>query len=358
MKKEQTETKLKPALGLTRHLISGLLRLAASSLICARASAQSLFAIASKRTEEQPMNPLTQFKKISILPVIIALTLVVVGTAGSARAGMSDFDGDGHPDYVLYNPVTRQTAIWYLKNNVFLSGRYGPTIPAGWSVVDVADFNGDGHPDYVLENGSQTAIWYMNDNVLTRYAWGPTLPSGWFLGAVGDFNGDGKPDYLLYTTNVGSNFPTAIWYMNNNVHVASASGPTLPDGWFLTGVADFNGDGKADFLLWRGLFVVGDIFNNRTAIWYLNNNAVITGRYGPTIPLGWSVVGVADFDRDGQSDYVLENANTHQTAIWYLNNNVFTRGAYGPTLPPGWNLVAPFAGGTAPSDCAGCWDYP
>ena len=83
----------------------------------------------------------------------------------------------------------------------------------------MADFDRDGHPDYVLQNANthQTVIWYLNNNVLTRGAFGPTLPSGWFLGAVGDFNGDGKPDYLLYTR-VGSNFPTAIWYLNNNVH--------------------------------------------------------------------------------------------------------------------------------------------
>ena len=29
-------------------------------------------------------------------------------------AATSDFNGDGHPDYVLYNRFTRQTAIWYL----------------------------------------------------------------------------------------------------------------------------------------------------------------------------------------------------------------------------------------------------
>ena len=282
------------------------------------------------------------------------------------RAGRSDFNGDGHPDYVLYNRFTRQTAIWYLNNNVFTGGRYGPTIPAGWSVVDMADFDGDGHPDYALQNANthQTAIWYLNNNVFIHGAYGPTLPSGWLLGAVADFNGDGKPDYLLYT-NVGSNFPTAIWYMNNNVHVASASGPTLPDGWFLRGVADFNGDGKPDLLLYHPSYVLGADNNNRTAIWYLNNNVFLTGRFGPTIPDGWSVAGVADFNRDGHPDYVLNNFNTLRTAIWYLNNDVFTRGAFGPTLPlastsslVSWDLVAPSAGGTAPSDCAGCWDYP
>ena len=44
MKNKQAETKLRSDIGLTRHLISGALCLAAISLICARASAQNLFA--------------------------------------------------------------------------------------------------------------------------------------------------------------------------------------------------------------------------------------------------------------------------------------------------------------------------
>jgi hypothetical protein len=81
--------------------------------------------------------------------------------------GPFDFDGDGRTDYVLYNAGTQQTAVWYLNNNVYVSGATGPTLPAGWSVVGVADFNGDGHPDYLLFNSATraTAIWYMNNNV-------------------------------------------------------------------------------------------------------------------------------------------------------------------------------------------------
>ena len=30
----------------------------------------------------------------------------------------TDFNGDAKPDYLLYNPTTLQTAIWYLNNNV------------------------------------------------------------------------------------------------------------------------------------------------------------------------------------------------------------------------------------------------
>ena len=45
MKNKLTETKLRPSISLTRHLISAVLCLAVISLICARASAQNLFAV-------------------------------------------------------------------------------------------------------------------------------------------------------------------------------------------------------------------------------------------------------------------------------------------------------------------------
>ena len=104
----------------------------------------------------------------------------IVSSAGWSVVGVADFNGDGHPDYLLFNSSTRQTAIWYLNNNVFSSGLYGPTLPVGWTVVGVADFNGDGKPDYLLYNGStrRTAIWYLNNNVLSSGLFGPALPAG------------------------------------------------------------------------------------------------------------------------------------------------------------------------------------
>ena len=99
-------------------------------------------------------------------------------------------------------------------------------------------------------------------------------------------------------------------------------------------MADFNGDGHTDCLLFNSS-------TRDTVIWYLNNNVVIGSTYGPTLPGGWSVAGVADFNGDGHTDCLLFNSNTRQTVIWYLNNNDFTASTYGPTLPGGWSVVAP-----------------
>ena len=107
-----------------------------------------------------------------------------------------------------------------------------PTLPSGWGLWATADFNGDGHPNYVLENANtgRTVIWYLNNNVLIGGAFGPTLPADWFLVATADFNGDGHPDYVLENANTSR---TVIWYLNNNVLVSGAYGPTLLAGWTL-----------------------------------------------------------------------------------------------------------------------------
>jgi hypothetical protein len=152
--------------------------------------------------------------------------------AAAGRGAVADFNSDGHPDYVLHNASTRQTAIWYLNNNFYAGGAYGPTLPASWGLEAVADFNRNSHPDYALfaRSTHQTAIWYLSGPTFIGGAYGPTLPSGWALVATGDFNGGGNPDFVLYNANTRQ---TAIWYLNNNVFVGGAFGPTLPAGWGL-----------------------------------------------------------------------------------------------------------------------------
>src|SRR6266545_163073 len=155
-------------------------------------------------------------------------------SASAGRAAVADFNRDGHPDWVVRNASTHQTAVWYLHNNVYFGGGYGPTLPPGWVVVGTADFNHDGHTDYLLFHPSSghTAIAYLSGLTLIGAAWGPTLPSGWALVATTDFNGDASPDYTLFNA---STRQTAIWYLNNNVYAGSAWGPALPAGWSLTG---------------------------------------------------------------------------------------------------------------------------
>jgi hypothetical protein len=243
------------------------------------------------------------------------------------------FNGDVRPDLLLLNAGTRQTAVWYMNNNIRIGTASGPTLPAGWSLASVADFNGDDHPDYLLFNTTTRAtwIWYLRNNTRIGNAFGPTLPAGWAVVALGDFNTDGYPDYLLFNANTRG---TTVWYMRNNVRIGSASGPTLPVAQSVAGVADFNGDTHPDFLLFN-------VATRGTVIWYMSGATRTGSRNGPTIPAGFEVAGLADFDGNGRPDYLLFNSSTRQTTVWYLNNNLLIGNATGPTIPGAWSIVAP-----------------
>jgi hypothetical protein len=92
------------------------------------------------------------------------------------------------------------------------------------------------------------------------------------------------------------------------------------------GAADFNGDSKLDYVLYNAS-------SHRTTIWYMNNAVLVRSAFGPTLPVGWTLVTVGDFNGDTKPDYVLYNGSTRQTALWYMNNAVHVGGAFGPSLP-------------------------
>jgi hypothetical protein len=208
----------------------------------------------------------------------------------------------------------------------------GAPTPTPTPRAAVADFNGDGHPDLVIQNAAthQTVIGYLNNNVVVGAAYGPTLPAGWRLQAVADFNRDSYPDYALF---IPTTEQTILGYLSGPTIIGAAYGPALPGSWELVATADFNGDGNSDYVLYKAN-------TQQTAIYYLDNNIFIGWGPGPTLPTNWNLIGAADFNRDAHTDYGLFNPTTGQTLIGYLSGLTAIGAAYGPTIPSGWALVA------------------
>jgi photosystem II stability/assembly factor-like uncharacterized protein len=251
------------------------------------------------------------------------------------RFAQPDFNRDGEADYALFNSTIRQTRLFYLNNGALVGDVGGLSLPPGWQLVDAADFNADGYSDYVLFDPTTrgTQVWYMAGATHIGGFVGPTLPSGYTLLAARDFNHDGHCDYLLY--HAGTRL-TAIWYLNRNVIQSSRLSPMIPVGFSFAGAADFNGDGNIDFLLFHPSL-------HRSLIWYLTGvAATVSGTVlGPMIPNAYGLVGAADFNNDGKPDFVLYDPATRQTRIWLLHNNILVGGLIGPPLPIGFTLAAP-----------------
>jgi len=98
---------------------------------------------------------------------LFALNFQILGSGSGAG-----FDGNGVPDLVWQNDITRQVTVWHMGGTggaVFQGWTYlsEAGVP-GWQVVAVADFNGDGVPDLVWQNDTtrQVVVWYLGGGAL------------------------------------------------------------------------------------------------------------------------------------------------------------------------------------------------
>jgi hypothetical protein len=118
----------------------------------------------------------------------------------------ADFDGNGTPDLVWQNEVTRQVTVNYYggQNGSALQGWkwLNPANNGGWSVVAASDFNGDGVPDLVWQNDAtrQVTVHYFGGQDGSAFVGWNWLNAGsntdWSVVAAADFNSDGVPDLV------------------------------------------------------------------------------------------------------------------------------------------------------------------
>ncbi|MDI9847256.1 VCBS repeat-containing protein, partial [Rhodoblastus sp. 17X3] len=184
---------------------------------------------------------------------------VIVATPPSVT-GVADFNGDGKTD-VLWRNTNGALYDWAMNGSQIASAQpityqgAAVNLAASWGVAGVADFNGDGKADVLWRNTNGALYdWAMNGSQIgsaqpiTYQGAAVNLDASWSVAGVGDFNGDGKADVLWRNTNgalydwtmIGSQIASAqpITYQGAAVN--------LDASWSVAGVADFNGDGKAD----------------------------------------------------------------------------------------------------------------
>ena len=59
----------------------------------------------------------------------------------------------------------------------------------------------------------------------------------------------------------------------------------------------------------------------------------------PRIPAGWHIAGTGDFNGDGNTDLVFENAATGQRSIWLLKNGTRVGIVPLPKVPLEWHIA-------------------
>jgi hypothetical protein len=130
-----------------------------------------------------------------------------------------------------------------------------------------------------------------------------------------DFNNDGNADILWRDKASGA---VVVWYMNgagaaSKVDWISQNGDT---NWEVVGTGDFNNDGNAD-ILWR------DKASGAVVVWYMNGSGGITniGWVMQSGDLNWEIVGVGNFNNDGNPDILWKNKTNGGLVVWYMNGS-------------------------------------
>ncbi|MCF3569173.1 VCBS repeat-containing protein [Planktothrix agardhii 1807] len=188
-------------------------------------------------------------------------TVFTPGDEGELLAALVQGDGLSASEIARLRSETDQVVVTLEDQTVILEAS-GPSFTEDTSIslpgvvyssVAWADYNGDGKQDFLLTGKDNSGYYisklYKNTGSGFSEDTSVSLPGvGWSSVAWADYNGDGKPDFLL--TGFGSFGRISKLYKNTGSGFTEDTSVSLPGvdagsvAW-----ADYNGDGKQDFLL-------------------------------------------------------------------------------------------------------------
>jgi hypothetical protein len=234
-------------------------------------------------------------------------------------AGIGDFDGDAQADILWRNAATGENYIYFMDGSTIkpTEGFIRTVADTGWQVAGIGDFDGDGKDDILWRHGStgENYLYFMDGKAIkSNEGFLRTVADlTWIIAGVADFDGDGKADILWRNTSTGQNY---LYPMDGKTIKASESFlRAVPDTrWEVKAVGDFDGDGKAD-IFWRHA-ATGENYL------YPMNGTVIKPTEGylrAVADMNWSIVASSDYDGDGKADILWRNSSTGQNYLYPLD---------------------------------------
>jgi 6-phosphogluconolactonase (cycloisomerase 2 family) len=257
-----------------------------------------------------------------------------VGAAGLAwsTAGTGDFNGDGSSDLLLRNSTSGRLVDWDIVDGVRSSTHAIGTVPLTWTVVGTGDFNGDGTSEILWRNSSLGKVVLRGlDNGALSSSWAMRLLGpDWNVVGVGDFNGDGASDILLEHSSTGW---LADWQVANGKPQSRVSVGTLPSGSTYVGNGDFLGNGTDDLLI--------ESYYGALSVWEMHGEHTSTFDLGVSVPSGFEVSTIGDFNGDGVGDVMLYNHATGALDVGLVSNgHIGGWSAVGTASPSSWHFAA------------------
>ncbi len=250
-------------------------------------------------------------------------------------ATLNDFNGDSYSD-ILWQSASGQASIWDMSGNSLIGGGPVSSNPGpAWKAIGTGDFNGDSNADILWRNASgQASIWDMNGNSLI--GGGAVEPKSW-AGLESDRNRrfqrrqPFRHPVAEHEHRPGLDLGDEREYFNRR---RKGQRPIPGRAGIAIGTGDFNGDGNSD-ILWQ------NANTGQVSIWEMDGSALIGGGAVSSNPgPAWKAIGAGDFNDDGKSDILFQDAVTGQASIWEMNGSTLIGGGKVSANPgPTWRAI-------------------
>ena len=240
------------------------------------------------------------------------------------KSGVYGSPTNANGDWINIPAASQPDAIWMARWNNVMSV---------WSMLPVTDGFWNNHQRIHQWLGPRDENWGgVTFNIDNNISDAPVAALQVPRNRKADFDGDGKTDFSIFRPNEGN------WYT-----LSSSNGNFTPFNFgnsedILT-PGDFDGDGKTDYA----------IFRPSTGTWFSFSRSLLTVKQ---FGANGDIPAAADFDGDGKADLAVFRPST---GVWYVLNSFDSRGTSTTIIQFGQNGDKPVAGdydGDGKSDIA------
>ena len=246
---------------------------------------------------------------------------ITVTNVGESQVTGKDFNSDGKGDILFQNGINGACYVWEMDGLKALAGGsdlVGNAVGTAWQVKGTGDFNGDGKSDILFQNALDGAVYVWEMDGLKIVPGGSdfvgnAVGTTWQVKGTGDFNGDGKSDIVFQSTVNGAVY---VWEMDGLKLVPGGSdsiGTAVGTAWQVKGTGDFNGDGKSDILFQNAI-------DGAVYVWEMDGLKRTAGDFvGKAVGTDWQIKGTGDFNGDGKSDILFQNVRDGAVYVWEMD---------------------------------------